>query len=137
MRNKRNHAAVLVLLFIILLALVGCSGQPLPEGMEEEEVLAESERIAELLGKGEVTQIYELLRDDVAQTVSEEDIKALVPDEGEWIEVVSGVAIGATDQASGENYAKAVLVCKFAKDKVTVSIALDQEMDLIGIRLES
>ncbi len=133
---KKRTASLIIILTMIVLLLSSCGAQEIPAGMDEDAILEKAEEIAELLGKGETAEIYELLRDDVAATLTEDDVKSIVPDSGEWVGVVSGVVIGATDENTGEEYAKAVLVCKFQKERITINVALDKNMELIGLRVD-
>ena len=130
---KRGLCAILVGA-IFLLSCAGCSQQPVPEGMNKERVLEAGSRVAELLGTGKVEEIYQMLRPDVAKSLTVEDVASLMPDSGEWIGVTGGDVIGQTNEASGESYAMAILICQFEKGKVTISASFDLQMNLIGLR---
>ena len=57
-----------LLLMLALLcgcALAGCKGKALPEGMEEEKVLAAGQEIVDLLVAGDCQSVYDRLRPDV------------------------------------------------------------------------
>ena len=71
----------LFLLFAIaagLVLLAGCkvSGNPLPEGMEEETVLEQGREVVAMLNGGEWQEVYSLLRADARETSSPEAIQS-------------------------------------------------------------
>ena len=65
---------VLMLMFL----LIGCkvSGHPLPEGMEEDDVLEQGREIVAMLNEGDWQGVYDQLRFDGQETSSPEAIQS-------------------------------------------------------------
>lgn len=119
----------------VCLLLTGC-GQALPDGMESDETVAAGEEVAELIGTGESDAVYDLFREDVAESLSREDVAAMVPKSaGAWEGISASEAMGRTDDASGEEYALVMVMCDFEQGQVTISVALDQDLKLIGLQI--
>ena len=138
MNHKVRNIGCFFLICLLVLSLAGCSPTPLPEGMSKEQVLESGQQIAELIGTGKNQEVYDILRSDVAASLTPEDIASLLPeDAGAWQEITGSEAFGQTDQASNESYAVGVFVCQFENAKLRLSLSFDMDMNLIGIRVES
>ena len=125
----------IVALALCALMLSGC-GAALPEGLDESTVASAAEEVAEQLAAGETEAIYEKLRSDVAEKLTEEDVAALVPKSaGAWEKIITTEVRSRTDKGSGEEYALAMVVCQFEEGRVTISAAFDGEMQLIGLQV--
>ena len=134
MRRKAAPLAALVLALALLLA--GCrGGNPLPDGMEEEPLLAAGRDVMLQLVGGDYEAVHGALRADVAEGTTVEDIRDLVLRQldgaGVYKQISDSMATGQT--TNGETYGVAVLYCEFSKEEVLFRLAFDAEMDLIGI----
>ena len=67
----------LAVLALCLLALAGCRGRALPAGMEEQALLEAGREVLELVTAGDFQAVRAALRPDVAETVTEEELRAL------------------------------------------------------------
>ena len=74
---KKKFALLLAAVSALLL-LSGCrvSGNPLPEGMEEDTVLEQGREIVALLNGGSWQEVYDRLRSDAQETSSPETIQS-------------------------------------------------------------
>ena len=61
---------------LLLLSACRVSGNPLPEGMEEETVLEQGREIVALLNEGDWQEVYDRLRSDAQETSSPEAIQS-------------------------------------------------------------
>ena len=131
-------AAVLGMLFL----LSGCkvSGNPLPEGMEEETVLSEGREVAALLNGEGWQEVYDLLRDDAKETSSPEAIRDYMRERldkaGAYQSEEEAMATGQKLKDTGEEYGTAVLYCKHGKKSVIYRIAYSTDMELMGIEVK-
>lgn len=135
--KKRFLAAALA----ALLLLSGCkvSGNPLPEGMDENTVLEQGREIAALLNGGDYQTVYDSLRSDARETSSPEDIQAYMEERlekaGAYKSETDALATGQTLKDTGEQYATAVLYCKHEKKSLMYRVAYSADMELMGIQI--
>lgn len=127
----------LAVLALCLLALAGCRGRALPAGMEEQALLEAGREVLELVTAGDFQAVRAALRPDVAETVTEEDLRALAARQlegaGDFRRVESSMTTGQS--SDGEDYGVAVLYCRFAKDRVLFRLAFDPDLALIGLEI--
>ncbi len=131
----------LLLSLALLLALPGCkvSGNPLPDGMAEDDVLEQGREIVALLNAGDYEEVYDLLREDAQETSSPEAIRAYMEERldkaGAYVQEEDALATGQTLKETGEEYGTAVLYCRHEKKNVMYRIAYSTEMELMGIEV--
>lgn len=124
-----------------LLLLGGCkvSGNPLPQGMDEDTVLEKGRQVAALLNDGEYQAVYDSLRADARETSSPEAIEAYMEERlakaGEYKSETDAMATGQTLKDTGEQYATAVLYRKHEKKNLMYRIAYSTDMELMGIQI--
>lgn len=138
----RKRALLLALALGLLLTLSGCkvSGNPLPEGMEEETVLSEGREVAALLNSEGWQEVYDLLRSDAKETSSPEAIQSYMEERldkaGAYQSEDEAMATGQKLRDTGEEYGTAVLYCKHEKKSVIYRIAYSTDMELMGIEIK-
>ncbi len=138
--NLKKITALLLSL-ALLLALSGCqvSGNPLPDGMAEDDVLEQGREIVALLNAGSCQEVYGLLREDAQETSSPEAIRAYMEERldkaGAYGKEEDALATGQTLEDTGEEYGTAVLYCRHEKKNVIYRIAYSTEMELMGIEV--
>ena len=76
MRKKRWTAAVAAVLCVLTLA--GCKGKPLPDGMEEDAVLAAGEEIVQQLTDGDYSAVLAQFRSDIREGLTAEQLQTQV-----------------------------------------------------------
>ena len=133
MRKRWKRALLLAGLLSVAL-LAGCSGKPLPEGMDEQELLSAGQEIVELLSAGEYQQVCDRFRSDIREGLSAEDVSALfeeaISKAGEFEKVDESRTTGSDET---EPHGIAELYCDFSEKDVRFRIAFDPEMNLIGL----
>lgn len=136
-KRLRLFAAVLA----ALLLLSGCkvSGNPLPEGMDENTVLEQGREIVALLNGGNYQEIWDSLRADARETSSPEAIQAYMEERlakaGAYKSEEEAMATGQTLKDTGESYGTAVLYCKHEKKSLMYRVAYSTGMELMGIQI--
>ena len=137
----RKIALMLAVLGALLL-LSGCkvSGNPLPEGMEEETVLEQGREVVAMLNGGEWQEVYDLLRSDAQETSSPEAIQDYMAERLEqakaYVKETEAMATGQKLKDTGEEYGTAVIYCKHEKKSVTYRVAYSVDMELMGIEVK-
>ena len=137
----RKIALMLAVLGALLL-LSGCkvSGNPLPEGMEEETVLEQGREVVAMLNGGEWQEVYDLLRSDARETSSPESIQSYMEERLEkakaYVKETEAMATGQKLKDTGEEYGTAVIYCKHEKKSVMYRVAYSVDMELMGIEVK-
>ena len=138
--RKRLWLLLVVLSALFLLAGCKVSGNPLPEGMEEETVLERGREVVALLNSGDYQEVYDLLREDARETSSPEAIQAYMEERldkaGAYKSEDEAMATGQKIKDTGEAYGTAVLYCKHEKKNVIYRVAYSVDMELMGIEVK-
>lgn len=135
MRQKLRSGLILV---IALLLLCACQGKPLPEGMDEETLLKNGREVAVLLAGGDYQGVLDRMREDVASSVTVEDIQSLAIKQtdgaGTYKQIDSAMTTGQS--SNGESYGVAVVYCSYTKKNVLFRLAFDTNYQLIGLEVK-
>ena len=123
--------------------LCSCSavkGNPLPEGMDETEVLEAGSQIVTDLNEGDWQAVYDLLREDAKQQTASPDairdhMNAVLEKVGAFKSIEESMATGQKLKDTGEEYATAVFYCKHEKNQAMYRIAFSTELELIGLQV--
>ena len=138
---KKKFALLLAAVSALLL-LSGCrvSGNPLPEGMEEDTVLEQGREIVALLNGGSWQEVYDRLRSDAQETSSPETIQSYMEERLEkakaYVKETEAMATGQKLKDTGEEYGTAVIYCKHEKKSVMYRVAYSTGMELMGIEVK-
>ena len=137
---KKKFALLLAAVSALLL-LSGCrvSGNPLPEGMEEETVLEQGREVVAMLNGGEWQEVYSLLRADAQETSGPESIQSYMEERldkaGAYKLETEAMATGQKIKDTGEEYGTAVFYCKHEKKNLMYRVAYSTDMELMGIQV--
>ena len=75
---RKKVCLLLLLAMLLALALSGCRGNELPDGMDEDKVSSAGLAVMSQLTKGEYEEVYDALREDVREQTSADDIKKMM-----------------------------------------------------------
>ena len=135
MKKRRLILSALLLSCVCILA--GCRGNALPEGMEEDAVLAAGEEVLNYVVDGDYEQLYQRLREDVQAGLSaqslQESFQPSLDKIGPFEKIDKTLVTSAQDP---EPQAIAVFLCDFEKTQLRVRIAFDPDMELIGLEIQ-
>lgn len=122
---------------LLLLSACRVSGNPLPEGMEEETVLEQGREIVALLNEGDWQEVYDRLRSDAQETSSPEAIQSYMEERLEkakaYVKETEAMTTGQKLKNTGEEYGTAVIYCKHEKKSIMYRVAYSVDMELMGI----
>ncbi len=138
-------AAVLALSLFLLSGCGTPKGNPLPEGMDETQLLDAGREVMALLTSGEYQAVVDALRPDVVEAgtkngpITAADIESImvptIEKAGAFVEETEAMATGQSDKDSGESFGVAVFVCKHEKKNVRYRLAFDTDLTLIGLQV--
>ena len=138
--RKKFALALAVLSTLLLLSGCKVSGNPLPEGMEEETVLEQGREVVAMLNGGEWQEVYDLLRPDAQETSSPETIQSYMEERLEkakaYVKETEAMATGQKLKDTGEEYCTAVIYCKHEKKSVMYRVAYSTGSELMGIAVK-
>lgn len=137
--RKKLKWLMFPLFFVLLLSGCKVSGNPLPEGMEEETVLERGREVVALLNGEGWQEVYDSLRDDAKETSSPEAIQSYMEEHlskaGAYQREEEAMATGQTLKDTGEEYGTAVFYCKHEKKSLMYRIAYSTDMELMGVQV--
>lgn len=124
---------------IVLMALLsGCKGKPLPEGMDEDALFTAGKDVVLLLVGGEFETVHGMLREDLSEQISVDDIRAEVStqlsDAGVYKQIEDHMATG--EVVGGVRYGISVLYCEFSEEDVLIRVSFDKDWNLVGFSLD-
>ena len=135
--RKKFALALAVLSTLLLLSGCKVSGNPLPEGMEEDTVLEQGREVVAMLNGGEWQEVYDLLRPDAQETSSPETIQSYMEERLEkakaYVKETEAMATGQKLKDTGEEYGTAVIYCKHEKKSIMYRVAYSVDMELMGV----
>ena len=135
--RKKFALALAVLSTLLLLSGCKVSGNPLPEGLEEETVLEQGREVVAMLNGGEWQEVYDLLRPDAQETSSPETIQSYMEERLEkakaYVKETEAMATGQKLKDTGEEYGTAVIYCKHEKKSIMYRVAYSVDMELMGV----
>ena len=121
---------------LCVLTLAGCKGKPLPDGMEEDAVLAAGEEIVQQLTDGDYSAVLAQFRSDIREGLTAEQLQTQVETAtqkaGQYRKLDDTLVTGSQEP---EPHGIAVIYCKYPTDSVMFRVAFDPEMELIGLEV--
>lgn len=130
-----------ILIFAALLSLSACgSAAALPEGFEEAAVLSRAEELIDLINTKDYAAVVSQLRDDLETAIKPEELKTAwgptLEKAGAFVEVSKTVVSGTKDPSTDEDYAVAILVCKYENASLTYTISVDRNLEIVGMYMK-
>lgn len=131
---KKNISMVLVMILAAFL-LTGCSSTKLAEGFDEAAVKETAQEAVDFLIAGEYGECVAMMSQEMQAALTAEDLAAAAEgvnaQVGAFRKYESIAVVGQKDSA-GVDCAVAVVVASFEKGKVTYTVSLNANMEVVG-----
>lgn len=128
----------LAISLLVALSLTACSGEALPNGMDEGALFTAGKDVMLLLVGGDYETVHGMLREDQRELFTAEDIAKAVSSQldgaGVYKQIDDYMTTGQT--VDGERYGIAVLYCDFSDEDVLVRVSFDARWNLVGFSLD-
>lgn len=135
-----KKALLLTLCLIMLLSLTACGGSKLSEEYDEQAVLAKAEELVMTANTLDYEAVHSMLREDLLPALTAQQLESswgpFLEAAGAFVEITSRTAVTQKSQSTDENYAVAVLVCKYENANLTYTISMDVNLDIVGMYLK-
>ena len=122
------------------LSLCACSSSKLAETYEEGTVIARGKEIVELINIFDYSAINAEVRDDLQDDLPVEKLEQAfaepVGNSGKFVEYSLITTMGQKSKSTGEDYATAILSCKYENSTIVYTITMDKNMDIVGIHIK-
>ena len=140
MKQKKWEIVVCLGLLVVGL-LSGCSSSPIPDGMNEQELLAAGQQVFDLLIEDQFEQVHGLLREDIVQQLEitpEKIQKQMDVDEQEYgklktVKETWTAGVPADEEAQIEEHAIAWFECEYQEQRLVYGFSFDVDLNLIGM----
>ncbi len=131
---------LVIMIFVLALFVTGCGAPALAEGFTEDEVIAKAKEVVELVNSGDYQAINDMTREDLKDGLSVEvldgAVTPIVSQAGNFVEYSQAVAVGDVDKDTKEDYAVAVLNCKYENKKITYTLSFNKDMEIVGFYIK-
>lgn len=135
----KKFVCLCILLCTCLALFTGCKGNPLPQGMDEQELIDAGRDIVTVLNQRDYDAVLAAFRTDIQSTLTTDDIAGLADEvldkAGPYQYEDDTLATGQTDKASGEFFGVAVILVVHNKDSVLYRVSFDTNMTLLGLSI--
>ncbi len=134
--KKKKWMLLIGVCLICALLLCGCKRGSVPEGFDESEVQQKAEEIVSLMSEQDFEGVASQFSDEMAAKLSADDMEENV---GEQIAAlgafkkISSSAFAGGSLETGDNFATAVMVCKYENGKAIYTISIDLDGKICGL----
>lgn len=130
----------LILAALMLLSLAACGSAKLSEEFEEKAVINRAEELVALINTLDYEAVCGELREDLRSALNAEELESAwgegLQNAGAFVEFSNEAAVSQPSKATGENYAVVVLICKYENAKLTFTISMDAELNIVGMYMK-
>ena len=138
--KKTKIGLLLLLVGMILCFFVGCSSNKLADIYAEDEVIARAKQVVEVIHSLDYPLMIHELREDLRNQLTAEQLKetwdAKLTKAGEFKEYTATATTGQKSKTTEEEYAVAVLTCKYVNSSLTYTIVMDKNLDVVGMYMK-
>lgn len=136
---KKKIVLLVSMVCVFAMMLVGC-GTQLPEQFDEDAIKAQAETIVGYINDNDMEGFCQVpmsagLKDALTVEYMQSIVDQYIGSRGDFVEYKSNVVVASKD-SDGNECAVAVVIAKYTNQKVTYTISLNEQMELIGFYLK-
>lgn len=132
---KKTYLAVLAV--VVTFVLSGCSTPALSDKFTEEQVSDFGSKVVELVSSRDYDAVNQLVRPDITEALSAdvlaENVDPRLDQAGAFVDYKSITVFGDKED---ESVATVVLVCNYENKKITYTISIDDQEQIIGFYIK-
>ncbi len=137
---KMKKACSLLFAALMVMSLAACASAKLSEDYSEDEVIARAKEVITVINTLDYSAVSAELRDDLESKLTAEQLKAgwdtSLKNAGAFVEYTTETTAGQKSQSTDEDYALAILVCKYENASLTFTIIMDKNLDIVGMYMK-
>lgn len=130
---------IVPLLALTLALLCGCTRGKLADSFDENKVKDAAKAAVTIINTQDYDAVITLLREDLQDQVTAEQLHDAWDDSlvsnGAFVKYKSVTVVGTKDETTKEDYALAVLVCKYENGSQTFTLTFDSDYLLVGLHM--
>jgi len=127
---------ILFILLIFSITLSACNPVKLADIYDENIVIERAKEVVEMINSQDYDKVNAEIRDDLQDQLTSNKLKdaigAKLVEAGAFVEYPSITTLGQKSKTSGEDYATVVLVGKYEKSTIVITITMDSNLDIVG-----
>ena len=135
-----KKAMILTLVLAMAVLLAACGGAKLAEIYDEDQVTARAKEAVDVINTLDYEAMTALMREDLRDQLTAEALQEawdpLLSESGAFEEYKSVTVVGQKSQSTGEDYAVAVVVCRYENATRTFTLSMDENLDLVGMYMK-
>ena len=130
---------LLISIFVIM-SLVACSSSKLSEDYSDDQVINKGKEVIEVINTLDYSAINNVLREDLRGDLTSDKLKegwdSSLTKAGNFIEYTSTSTASQKSKSTGDDYAVAIINCKYENSNLVYTILMDKNMDIVGMYLK-
>jgi histidyl-tRNA synthetase len=138
--KKIKSAIFLLIMGMVFSMFAGCSSNKLADIYSEDEVIERAKQVVEVINTLDYIAMTDELRQDLRDQLTADQLKeawdSKLQKAGKFKEYKATAALGQKSKSTGEDYAVAVITCKYENSNLTFTIVLDKNLDVVGMYMK-
>ena len=136
MKSLRWRWISVISFIMIFTLLAGCSGAPLSDKFNEEEVKAAAENVVNLVNNGDAQSLGAISMPEMKEALNQETLGQIheVLDKGGEFEKIESISVtGKKDKETEDEYAVSIVKAKYGEKNFIYTISFNEAMELAGL----
>lgn len=130
----------LFLVLVLMISTAACGSAKLSDSFDKDQVISRSKEIVQTINTLDYDSIVSLLREDLQNQLTAAELETAwgkqLTKAGAFEDFKQATVVGTKSQTTDEDYAVAVLVCKYENSTLTYTMSFDTQLDLVGLYMK-